>query len=63
MAEIDTEIQGYVNGVFWERNTLTEQNATPGDSKRAKQKRGRRRQSKESTSKTEQDAVQKTLFD
>ena len=63
MAESDTEIQGYVNGVFWERNTLTEQNATPGDSKRAKQKRGRRHQSKESTSKTGQDAVQKTLFD
>ena len=22
MAEHDTEIQGYVNGVFWERNSL-----------------------------------------
>lgn len=25
MAENDTEIQGYVNGVFWERNSLSEQ--------------------------------------
>lgn len=25
MAETDSEIQGYVNGVFWERNTLGEQ--------------------------------------
>lgn len=27
MAESNTEIQGYVNGVFWERNSLSEQNA------------------------------------
>lgn len=27
MAVSDTEIQGYVNGVFWERNTLSEQSA------------------------------------
>ena len=26
MAEKDREIQGYVDGVFWERNTLSEQN-------------------------------------
>lgn len=26
MAESDREIQGYVNGVFWERNSLSEQN-------------------------------------
>lgn len=25
MAEQDTEIQGYINGVFWERNSLNEQ--------------------------------------
>ena len=25
MVETDTSIQGYVNGVFWERNTLSEQ--------------------------------------
>ena len=28
MAENNPEIQGYVNGVFWERNSLSEQNAT-----------------------------------
>ena len=27
MAEEDKEIQGYVNGVFWERNSLSEQKA------------------------------------
>ena len=27
MAESSTEIQGYVNGVFWERNSLSEQKA------------------------------------
>lgn len=27
MAETDISIQGYVNGVFWERNTLAEQSA------------------------------------
>ena len=27
MAERDSEIQGYVNGVFWERNSLAEQSA------------------------------------
>ena len=27
MAEYDNEILGYVNGVFWERNSLSEQNA------------------------------------
>lgn len=63
MAESNTKIQGYVDGVFWERNTLAEQNATPSDSKAAKPKRGRRRQSKELASRTEQDDVQKTLFD
>lgn len=34
MAESNTEIQGYVNGVFWERNTLSEQNATHTDSEK-----------------------------
>ena len=28
LAETDKEIQGYTNGVFWERNTLSEQNKT-----------------------------------
>lgn len=29
-AETDKEIQGYVDGVFWERNTLSEQNTVCG---------------------------------
>ena len=28
IADSDTEIQGYTNGVFWERNTLQQQNST-----------------------------------
>lgn len=28
MADTDKEIQGYTDGVFWERNSLSEQNAT-----------------------------------
>lgn len=31
MAESDTGIQGYVNGVFWERNSLSQQNAVHCD--------------------------------
>ena len=27
MAESNPNIQGYVDGVFWERNSLSEQNA------------------------------------
>ena len=49
MAESNSEIQGYVNGVFWERNSLSEQNAIQSES--------------ESTLIKEQDGVQKTLFD
>ena len=25
MADVDSSIQGYTDGVFWERNTLSEQ--------------------------------------
>ena len=32
-AETDAEIQGYVNGVFWERNTLSEQNVKNNEKK------------------------------
>ena len=35
MANADVEIQGYVNGVFWERNTLSEQNAINGKEAKA----------------------------
>ena len=35
MASSDAAIQGYVNGVFWERNTLSEQNSVHGKGKKA----------------------------
>ena len=34
MAISDKDIQGYVNGVFWERNTLSEQNNASGKEKK-----------------------------
>lgn len=34
MANSDTEIQGYTDGVFWERNTLSEQNIASEKSKK-----------------------------
>jgi len=34
MAASNSEIQGYVNGVFWERNTLSEQNNVNGKEER-----------------------------
>ncbi len=34
MANEDTTIQGYANGVFWERNTLSEQNRKGKNTKR-----------------------------
>ncbi len=40
MAEDDTEIQGYVNGVFWERNSLPEQKSNAG---KVSETSGRRR--------------------
>ncbi len=42
MAERDSEIQGYVNGVFWERNSLPEQNATHRKMEVIKAKRERK---------------------
>jgi len=33
LAEIDNTIQGFSDGVFWERNTLAEQKVNPRDSK------------------------------
>lgn len=35
MADTDTEIQGYTNGVFWERNTLNKQQAERVDPMKA----------------------------
>ena len=42
MAEDDTEIQGYVDGVFWERNSLSEQKSKSSNSSSASNKRGRK---------------------
>ena len=39
IADDDKEIQGYVNGVFWERNTLAEQSNTTKKSTATKRKR------------------------
>ena len=60
MAESDKEIQGYVNGVFWERNSLSEQNVQIGATK---SKRGRKRRIEEHTPEVESDNSQQTLFD
>lgn len=40
MADRDMEIQGYVNGVFWERNSLAEQNAVSGSAQTKRLKKG-----------------------
>lgn len=58
IAESNKEIQGYVNGIFWERNTFAEQNVTKSDPNASKPKRRRKRQSKKLASRAEQDAVQ-----
>lgn len=62
-AEHDTEIQGYVNGVFWERNSLSDQNAAQTDSEAPKAKRGRKRKAPEAPSSNHPDGEQETLFD
>ena len=51
MADTNTNIQGYVNGVFWERNSLSEQNTVQEKNK------------KESDPAIESDNMQGTLFD
>lgn len=40
MAEENTEIQGYVNGVFWERNSLSEQKSKAGEAFKTQNKHG-----------------------
>lgn len=63
MAESNIEIQGYVNGVFWERNTSAEQNVTSNDFGMPNPKREHKCQPKELALRTEQGVVQKSLFD
>lgn len=63
MAESNPDIQGYVDGVFWERNSLSEQNASSSRAKNTKSPKGCRRKAEEPPSMIEPDNMQKTLFD
>lgn len=60
MAERNPGIQGYVDGVFWERNSLSEQNMTQSY---PQIQRKSHHKSEERTSATEENKTQKTLFD
>ncbi|MBO7183468.1 MAG: site-specific DNA-methyltransferase [Bacteroidales bacterium] len=62
MADSKPEIQGYVNGVFWERNSLSAQNATQNETGEKKTKRGRKRKPEEQVSRIELNDSQSTLF-
>lgn len=61
MAETDTEIQGYVDGVFWERNSLSEQNKQSGASQSTTPKRRSRKRKTDTQPHSE--ILQKSLFD
>ena len=63
MADRDPEIQGYVNGVFWERNSLSEQNSAQGGAKNTEPKRGRKCRLEEKSQAVESDDAQETLLD
>lgn len=58
MAETSPGIQGYVNGVFWERNSLSEQNTAQNTSKKAS-----KRKTDIFTESTPSDDSQATLFE
>lgn len=62
-AESNPEIQGYVNGVFWERNSLSEQNAVQGETGSPKPKKGRKDKLEKQTPIVELDSDQRTLLD
>ena len=62
MAEKSTDIQGYVNGVFWERNSLSEQNATISKTKTTKAAKKSRQQMQKQLSAVKAGDTQKTLF-
>ena len=63
MAESNPDIQGYVDGVFWERNSLSEQNASSSGAKNTKSLKECKRKTKKQPSITEPENTQKTLFD
>lgn len=62
-AESDPEIQGYVNGVFWERNALQTQRARQYKAGSERPKRGRKSETDRSASRVERNNEQETLFD
>jgi site-specific DNA-methyltransferase (adenine-specific) len=61
MAECNPAIQGYVNGVFWDRNSLSEQNATQSEAGKQTSKKGRKLKADEKAPLTALDNVQKGL--
>ena len=63
MAEDNPSIQGYVNGVFWERNSLSEQNATQKNAVLSSAKMEQKRKKDSPTSAIESDDNQSSLFD
>ena len=62
MAEDDSQIQGYVDGVFWERNSLTEQKSKSNSSFSSHAKRGRKRTKNVEVAEIKVDE-ERTLFD
>ena len=62
LADENSEIQGYVNGVFWERNSLTEQNASTQKTQQNPIKKGRK-PSKMATASCAENDMQRTIFD
>ena len=63
MAENNPDIQGYVHGVFWERNSLPEQNAIQSGTKDIKSKRGRKHKTEEPITIIKSETTQETMFD
>ena len=63
MAESNPEIQGYVNGVFWERNSLSEQNFDKNRKQEFRSKRDQKSEIEDQSQPTGAADAQKTLFD
>lgn len=63
MAESNPDIQGYVDGIFWERNSLSEQNISSRRAKNTKSTKGCQNKTKEQLSMIDPNNPQKTLFD
>ncbi|MCD8377111.1 MAG: site-specific DNA-methyltransferase [Oscillospiraceae bacterium] len=62
MAEDNTEIQGYANGVFWERNSMSEQQSRASNSSSTLSKHSRKSTKNKAESEIEVEE-QRTLFD